>query len=230
MDDHIDDLTIPFINIKSIVEEREIYHEEELQKAVLELVEAMSFQSNIEQALDEGKEEVVIDFPEYFQQPLSKIFVGKILFNDVFQNFAALMAKEAYPFEFESSFFGGCCPHPDPAWNEDRKESWNYDYALKTQYGCCYYCKKAVYLTVNHVWKLLTEGTEKDDGYTKSDCCKIMRERNKDSQTIYGPGTKERILLNKPFCFNCYRQFKAIPDESKKPDNTVITKLRIKLR
>ena len=47
MDDDIEDLTIPFINIKSIVEEREIYHEEELQKAVLELVEAMCFKSNI---------------------------------------------------------------------------------------------------------------------------------------------------------------------------------------
>lgn len=30
MDDDIEDLTIPFINIKSIVEEREIHHEEEL--------------------------------------------------------------------------------------------------------------------------------------------------------------------------------------------------------
>jgi hypothetical protein len=230
MDEDIEDLTIPFINIKSIVEEREIHHEEELQKAVLELVEAMSFKSNIEQALDEGKEEVVIDFPKYFQKPLSEIFVGKIRFRDVFQNFAALMAKEAYPFEFESSFFGGCCPHPSPAWDEDSKESWNYDYAVWTQYGCCYHCKKALYLGDNG-WKLLTRGTEADDDwYTKSDCCKFMREINKDSQTFNGPGFEEGILLNEPFCFNCYRPFKAIPYESKKPDNTLITKLKIKLR
>lgn len=224
MDDDIEDLTIPFINIKSIVEEREIHHEEELQESVLELVKAMSFKSNIEQALDEGKEEVVIDFPEYFQQPLSEIFVGKILFKDVFQNFAALMAKEAYPFEFEWSFNSGCCLQPDSAWNEE-EPPWRGDLEEGDLAGC-WHCDKTVHYWLTPrggEWKLVRKKNSEEQEYvfSKVDCCKRMKEENK-----YGGQT----LDYRPPCLNCLGPYDAILESDKKPENMVPTKLKIKLR
>lgn len=225
MDDDIEDLTIPFINIKSIVEEREIYHEEELQKVVLELVEAMCFQSNIEQALDKGEEEVIIDFPEYFQQPLSEIFVGKIRFRDVFRNFSGLMAKEAYPIEFEWSFDGGCCLQPEAAWNEE-EPPWRKGES-EGDLACCYHCDKTVHYWLGQgawgewklVWKKNSE--EKEYVFSKVDCCKKMKELNEDSR---------QDLRADPPCLNCLGPYYAISESWKKPEHMVPTKLKIKLR
>jgi hypothetical protein len=239
MEDDPEDIVIPFINIKSIVEEREIYHEEELQKIVVKIVEKMNFQPKIELALDKGKEEVIIDFPDYVQKPLLSTYIGKIRFIDVFRNFSSLMMKEAYSFEFEKSYTGGCCFYPD-IWGPENEE-WTYVQATRYEVGCCNHCEKPVHLVLrskdwvsydvhNHDWKLIKPNHE----LTDNDCCKFMRNRNNEPDAGEWEEVSEDsegILSDRPPCYNCLKPggFRAIPDDEKTRENEVITKLRIKL-
>ena len=62
-------------------------------------------------------------FLNIFRNLFRSLFVGKIRFRDVLQNFAALMSKEGYPFEFESVFMAVAVFIRDPAWREEDRES-----------------------------------------------------------------------------------------------------------